>query len=51
MFYGSQQEFLETIPNYRYLSSFAICYRWGPYLTYSVDYFIIKVVDPLHSQQ
>ena len=42
MFYGSQQEFLGRIPNYRYLSLFAICYRWGPYLTYSVDYFIIK---------
>ena len=36
------RNFLGTIPIYRYLSLFAICYRWSPYLTYSVDYFIIK---------
>ena len=33
---------LGTIPNNMYLSLFAISYWWGPYLTYSVDYFIIK---------
>ena len=39
MFYGSQTKYLGTIP---YLSLFAILYWWGPYLTYSVVYFIIN---------
>ena len=33
------KKFLGTIP---YLSLFAILYWWGPYLTYSVDYFVIN---------